>query len=353
MITNKIEIPEIVHLLTLRIEDLVYALGLQGEKDANDFVAYNPTRNDTRLGSFRICIRGAKQGVWKEFAGDDQGDALELINYCLFGNSNKHAAIQWAKQFLGVDNIDSGQLKKVKQDAAKRRDEAAVNEKKEREQRCKFAQRIFFGAETKIVGTPVENYLLNRGIDFQKLGRLPKAFRYVPACWYSKDESYPAMVTAITAPNGKFSAVHRTYIYPIDGKYVKKDKRVLGDFAGATIRVWRGDTQASISQLEKGLVPETANSRTLILTEGIEDALSVAMACPEYRIWSAISVGNMRNVSIPDCIDTVIICADNDKPDSVATDAVMRAAEEIEKQGVTVCIARSETGKDFNDQLRA
>lgn len=350
---TNIEIPEIVHLLTLRIDDLVHAIGLQGQYDANDFVAYNPTRNDTHLGSFRICVRGCKQGVWKEFAGGEQGDALELINYCLFGNLDKHNAIQWAKQFLGIVGISSGELKKIQQEAVKRKAETIAREKEQRQQRAKFAQRIFFGAETNIINSPIDNYLSNRGIDIRLLGRQPKSLRFAKECWYSKTESYPALVAAITSPADQFIAVHRTYIFPQDGSYVKKDKRVLGDFAGSVIRIWRGDTNASIKQLETGKVAETENSDTLILTEGIEDALSVAVACPEYRIWTTISVGNMRNVTIPDCIHNVIICADNDEKDSVAADAVIKAAEEIEKQRVTVRIARSEVGKDFNDQLTA
>lgn len=84
---NGITIPEIVQALSDRMEDLVCALGLEGRVDNNDFVAYNPTRQDNHLGSFRICIRGAKRGIWQEFAGSDKGDALELINYCRYGGT--------------------------------------------------------------------------------------------------------------------------------------------------------------------------------------------------------------------------------------------------------------------------
>lgn len=352
---KNIEIPEIVHLLTLQIRELIDAIGLDGREECNDFVAYNPTRTDNHLGSFRICIRGAKTGTWKEFSGNDVGgDALQLIDYCLFGNADKVEAIKWAKSFLKIDTgISAVKLKKIKQDAEARKIAAAKEDAEKRANNIRFAQRIFFSAEVQIKGTPVEDYLYNRKIDFAEMGRIPAVLRFAPKCWYSKNEpECPAMVAAVYSPENEFCAVHRTYLKLENGIYIKKDKKVLGEFAGGAIRVWRGDTGASISKLESGTVAHTVNSRTLILTEGIEDALSVAVACPEFRIWAAISVGNMKNIKIPQCIDTVIIAADNDAPDSPAAHAVLGAAEEIERQGILVKIARSSFGKDFNDQLK-
>lgn len=352
---KNIEIPEIVHLLTLQIKDLIIAIGLNGREECNDFVAYNPTRQDNHLGSFRICIRGAKQGTWKEFSGNDVGgDALQLIDYCLFGNANKAEAIKWAKSFLKIDTgISAVKLKKIKQDAEARKIAVAKEDAEKRANNIKFAQRIFFSADQNIKGTPVENYLQNRKIDFADLGRIPAVLRYAPKCWYSANEpECPAMVAAVYSPENQFCAIHRTYLKLDNGIYVKKDKKVLGEFASGAIRIWRGDTKASISKLVSGSVPQTENSSTLILTEGIEDALSVAVACPEFRIWAAISVGNMKNIKIPKCIDTVIIAADNDAPDSPAYHAVETAAEELQRQGCLVKIARSLVGKDFNDQLK-
>lgn len=354
---NKIEIPEIVHLLSGKMDYLVVALGLQGRYENNDFVAYNPTRNDTHLGSFRICVKGAKCGTWKEFAGGDAGgDALELINYCLFGNrQNKAEAIKWAKVFLGIDNsLKPGELKMIKQEAREYKAKAAEADKERREKSKKMAERIFLSAEPSIAGTPVEDYLLNRGIDLRELGKHPKALRYAPKCWFSLEEpEVPAMVACVNAPDGSFMAVHRTFLQNDKGLWVKRKKRVLGDCAGGVIRLWRGDTNASISRLEAGTVKETENSGVLIISEGIENGLSVAVACPEYRVWASISSSNMANVKIPKCIETVIIAADNDEPDSPADRGIMKAAEEFERQGCTVKIAYSPNGKDFNDQLKA
>lgn len=69
-----IKIDEIANALRADILNLCHAIGLQGKTDGNDFVAFNPTRADKHLGSFRVCIRGAKQGIWAEFASGERGD---------------------------------------------------------------------------------------------------------------------------------------------------------------------------------------------------------------------------------------------------------------------------------------
>ena len=51
-----IKIDEITNALRADILNLCYAIGLQGKLDGNEFVAYNPTRADKHLGSFRICV---------------------------------------------------------------------------------------------------------------------------------------------------------------------------------------------------------------------------------------------------------------------------------------------------------
>lgn len=56
-----IKIDEIANALRADILNLCHAIGLQGKTDGNDFVAFNPTRADKHLGSFRVCIRGANK----------------------------------------------------------------------------------------------------------------------------------------------------------------------------------------------------------------------------------------------------------------------------------------------------
>jgi 5S rRNA maturation endonuclease (ribonuclease M5) len=54
-------------------------LGLDGKLNGREYVMYNPTRDDTKLGSFSINI---DTGVWADFAsGDTGGDMIDLWAY--------------------------------------------------------------------------------------------------------------------------------------------------------------------------------------------------------------------------------------------------------------------------------
>lgn len=351
-----VKIDEIANALRADILNLCQAIGLQGKVEHNDFVAYNPTRNDKHLGSFRICIRGAKQGVWCEFASSERGDPLDLINYCLFGNSsNKHEAIVWAKRFLGLEN-GKATLKQVKQRAEETRKACEEQQKIDNENFRKYAAKIFYQAKPEIKGTPAELYFRARGINFNVLRKQPHAIRFAPECYFERDKRtgrkiyMPAVVTAIHNSQNEFVGVHRTFIEKIDGEWKRKTKKVLGSFAGGAIRLWRGKTAAPISKLPT-LEKLDDIDETLIICEGIEDGLSIAMACPEYRIWTSISVSNMQNIEIPKGINQVIIAGDVDGDQAVATKQVNSAADAFIRAGKMVRIARPQHAHDFNDEL--
>lgn len=353
---NDITIEEIANALRADIQNLVYGIGLQGKIEGNEFVAYNPTRADKHLGSFRICIRGAKQGLWCEFAGNDRGDPIDLINYCLFHNDiNKHEAIEWGKSFLGLGKGDVT-LKQVKKRAEEQKNEGERLRKIENENYKKYAQKIYLEAQETIKGTPAEFYFNARGIDFNILGKQPHALRYGAKVYYGKDQEtmqdlyYPAVVTAIHGQNNEFVGVHRTYLEQINGVWRRKNKKVLGSFAGGAIRIWRGKTGLPIAKLEKEKNLDD-DDLTLVVCEGIEDALSLAMACPQFRIWTSISVSNMRNLEIPGIIKNIIIAADNDGEGTIASQQVEAAAQTFIRAGKTVRVARPKKAHDFNDML--
>lgn len=354
---SDIKIEEIANALKADIQNLCYALGLQGKLDGNDFVAYNPTRVDKHLGSFRVCIRGAKQGIWAEFASGEKGDPIDLINYCLFKNSiNKHEAIEYAKEFLGISNGKYDNLKKVKQRAEEQKQKAEEEIKKQTDLFKKRAQKIFLEANPHIKNTPAERYFNARGIDFKVLGKYPNSLRFEPKCYYEKNAKtgeniyMPAIIASVNDQDNEFVAIHRTYIELIEGRWKRKDKKVLGAFAGSAIRLWRGKSGLSIQQLKNKKDLDEID-QTLIICEGIEDGLSIALACPEYRIWTSLSISNMKNIKIPEAIKTVIIASDNDGEYHIATQYVKQAAEAFQRQGLTVKIARPENSHDFNDEL--
>ncbi len=90
----------------------------------------------------------------------------------------------------------------------------------------------------------------------------------------------------------------------------------------------------------------------MVIGEGIETCLSIALACPELRVLAAVSMGNMGSIGLPDQVRHIILAADNDlKPKAQA--AFQRVIERHLDAGRDVRVARSAVGKDFNDALCA
>jgi phage/plasmid primase-like uncharacterized protein len=145
-------------------------------------------------------------------------------------------------------------------------------------------------------------------------------------------------------------AIHRTWLAQApSGAWGKADlanaKKVLGSFAGGCIRLWRGASGAAL-----GMAPD---GDVTILAEGIETALSCAIACPEYRVLASVSLSNMAAVRLPDTITEIIVAADNDAGNPAARKALKAALHQFAQQGRTVRLAVPEIEHgDWNDVLR-
>ena len=119
----------------------------------------------------------------------------------------------------------------------------------------------------------------------------------------------------------------------------------MAPLPGAAIYLWRGKSN-------KPAAGAPAKTDTLVLCEGVEDGLTVALAVPEARVWCAYSLSNLGNIVIPQCAAKVIVCCDNDWGKPGAEKQLASALEKLTAQGVPVFEARSPVGKDFNDCLR-
>jgi hypothetical protein len=230
---------------------------------------------------------------------------------------------------------------------------------------------LWLAGQERIAGTPVDHYLRGRGIDLSRLGRpppaaeggqpdqrgrAPRALRYHPELW-ADGRYWPAMLAIIRdGPTGQAIGCHRTFLARgPDGAWRKAPlgpegaKRSYGQVKGGFIPLWRGRSG-------KPLRFAPAGDR-VALTEGIEDGLTIALACPEYRVLAAISAGNFQAIALPEQVSTVLICADNDpltlpggKPHPARL-AVQAAIARFQREGRRVLIARPDGAKDFNAVL--
>lgn len=360
------EIAEALKARTLEVAER-YAPG--GRVDKGKYWTLNPWRTDRAVGSFYVNLTGAYAGRYHDHASGEDGDMLDLIRYAL--GCDARTALTEARQFLGMDAETSEQkaLRLRKQDEAKARraraaQDAEVLTKKKRGR----AYAMFLQGQKELEGTPVAAYLANRAIGLDVLGRAPGSLRYLPKCNYFHTDpetgefietTFPAMIAAIYGPaheDGRapeFWGVHRTYLAQDDagswGKApVPSPKKVFGSMQGGYIRLWtgtgpRGGKGAALSKAPAG--------DHVYISEGIEDALSVAVIHPHARVLCAISLGNLKEVQLPAAITRVTIVADNDDGKEQLR-LIDQAQAHFLKQGRTVKIYRNTWGgKDINDAL--
>ena len=297
--------------------------------------------DNTPGSSMWVHLRGAKQGHWQDAATGEFGDALDLLAACRYGGDKK-AAYAAGLAWLGIG--DSPEPTRRPPPRPRPSDDDPETAKKRA-----YALRLYLEAQPALAFTPVAGYLADRGIDLAALGRQPRALRYHPNLHHHETGmNFPAMVAAISGPDGSHIATHRTYLERTGGGWIKlrvpNPKLVLGNFAGGSIRIWRGASGRSLK--------DAPAAEPVLIGEGIETCLSIALNLPELRILSAVSLGNMGSVWLPDQVRMVILAADNDA-NPVTRLALQRAIERHIDAGREVRIARAQDCNDFNDMMRA
>lgn len=345
------DVSDIARMLSGRIDQLVPEI-LPGAVKAGHEWQVGSIAGE-RGKSMSIHSSGPRAGVWCDFSNQNfKGDALDLVAFVLFGGDKKRA-VAWAKSWLGIDGMDPQRLKtqraKIKAQARRQDEQAAALA----ERRTRQARAIWLNSSPKLSGTAVDLYLMGRGISIDDLPKPPGAIRFASRLKYfdprSRAESmWPAMVAAIVDGEGKICAAHRTYLHQArPGLYLKapvvNPKLTLGSYGGGSIPLSRGASGKPIKDAPDGDV--------IILTEGIEDGLTLSICLPEYRVHAAISVGNFQNVRLPQNITDVIIAADNDAAGSQAARSLQSAIDVFSGQGRQVFLARPPEGKDFNEML--
>lgn len=344
---------EIRAALLQRIDQLARELAPGGTISSGYYISRNPRRDDRKPGSFWIRVKGSGLGVWKDEATMDKaGDVISLVQHCA-GLHDMTAVRKWCISWLGWDHgIDRAKLEtKKKADRYFREQEERLAADELRDKRKK-AKGWWLHAQEQIEGTPVETYLASRGIPLHKLPHPPKALRLLPQADHTDSDgvvtTWPCMIGAMTDRQGQIIAVHRTFL-AADGSGKAPVK--------AAKKIWPHGWQGSVVRLSRGgkLTPEEAArqgvSGPLVITEGIEDGLSIALACPDYRVWAAGTLGNFGYVPVDHpCVSHVIIFADNDQGEGAKRLFDKGVKMLREKRRITV--ARAPTGKDANDLLR-
>lgn len=346
--THLVEISDLAEMLAQRIDALCVHLLPNGKRERNEYLVGSVAGEPGR--SMSVCLRGARQGLWKDFSSDaDSGDALDLVAAVLFRN-DKGEAVKWSRSWLGLDTLDPNRLEQRRRQAKAAADE---RDKKAHAEMMKIrgdAKRIWHGAQADILASPVHHYFMGRAIDMRRLERIPGAIRFSPSCWCAETNTrLPAMVSQIQTLEEGHISTHRTYLqrFP-DGSWKKakleEPKKTLSSFRGGFIALNRGASGKPIKEAPPGDL--------VIIAEGIETGLSIAVEMPEARVLAGVSVTNFQNLVLPPAITRVTIAADNDGDNEKSAAAVDRAAQRFVDQGREVKIIYPPSGNDFNDYLQ-
>jgi hypothetical protein len=358
---------QIKQILQEQIETLCRDLLPDGTRNGRYWIARNPSRDDRKAGSFYVWLTGVPGG-WRDDATGEKGDVFQLIALVekIDIKTNFGAVLEWSRKWLRLDGLSPPERQQRVEHAETKAKERAAGEIDLAEKNIRRAQALYFESKSRtFLGSPADRYLQSRGVNVKDLGRKPGALGWLPdAKLRETGQHWPCLVAGITGPDERIVSVHRTFLEPDGSDKLSKVNRQYFDtqsgkwdeaparkiwpsFKGGAIRLWRGESKLSIGQaIEHGLI------ETLLLCEGVEDGLSMALARPDLRVWCAGSLGNLRELVMPACIDRVIINADNDWGKPQAQRQFDEALAALTRQGLDVSVARSPIGKDANDALR-
>lgn len=340
-----VPIDVIVAGLTGRIDQLAREIIPGGRRDGAEWRAGSIQGEPGQ--SFAVRLTGAKAGTWADFAASPAagmrgqyfgGDALDLVAWGLFGG-NKTEAIRWAKAWLGLERTDKPFTTRAPSAPARR-----AEVERDQEAKRQKARALWHGAQP-IAGTPAAAYLAGRGIDLAALPRVPGALRFSPKVWCQEASAQlPAMLAAITC-RGELVACHRTYLAEERGTWrkapLRNAKRSLGSYAGGFIPLARGPSGKPIA--------EAPPDDVVAITEGIEDALTVALHEPELRVVAAVSGNNLGSIILPPHIRNVLLVFDRDGENPGPRAQRARAQQWFRDLGCATQIVRPPEGfKDFN-----
>lgn len=278
-------------------------------------------------------FRKEEQGRWF-CRGCGWGDGIDLVRK--FTHRTFPETLRWLASYLGVPHEE-------------RRPPAVrcLEEDPEARRRARLA-RLSEDWDRAVPladlpdSAPVRRYLAARGLGRCDPSPMLRAEADAP-CWDASGEGrpklagrFPTMLARVTDAAGGLITLHRTYLTPEGGKapVAAVKKLAPGAVEGGLVR----------------LFPPTA---ILCLAEGIETALSVH-EMTGLPAWSAISLTGFRRFeTVPECVEVVRICGDNDRSYAGAAGAyelaarLKRSRPELE---VSVHIP-AEAGTDWNDVL--
>lgn len=369
MISRENDTAQIKEGLKARIDALCAKLLPDGRREGRLWVAHNPITNDhAKSREFKVALT-RDVGAWKDWRTGEKGDVIGLVAYCQA--TDFKGALDWARDFLGLRSMSWADRQRFAAQAEEARAKAARQAEQARLERMSRAERLWTSGFQDGAGSTAEAharaYFAARGCPIDGIvNRDRQTFRFAADAEYWKRAEYrnengrsrkikdgprfPAVLSAMRAPTGQVTAVHCTFLDPLGPRKLpigegENAKMMFGEAKGSMIRISHGP---------EGEPPETAvRPYPLVLCEGVEDGLSLALAIPEARVWAAGTLSAMASapVWLP-CVSAIVVSQDNDWHSKTAQAQFDAVIAELVKPGKPLTTIASHVGKDFNDLMK-
>jgi len=320
------EIAAIRHHLVVNVEAVCrYYLAL-GRKVGRYWIVGNIHNKLGQSMAVRLYDTNPERiGLWVDYATGEHGDVFDLIGSatgidgfkdilaeaCRFLNMADLSALPHPSSFINIQRI---------------------RQRKERNSDSVHAARRLFDLTKPIKGTLAEKYLLQRGLT--NLSQT-QSLRFLERCYYTQEDGkrlvLPAMIAAVTDGQGNITGVQRTWLSEEGHKNtaVLHNVKALGRIRGAAVRFGQAKEQ-------------------LLVGEGIETVLSLAMALPLLPMAACLSANHLAAFDLPAALRHLLITQDNDPP---GHRLAIRLATRAQRIGITTCIL-TPRHDDFNTDLQ-
>jgi hypothetical protein len=255
-------------------------------------------------------------GRWVDFATAQSGDLLDLIAHTCRLHTFRDV-LEEARRFLSLPEREHQRSVPARPAVPSGSPEAA---------------RRLFASAKPIPGTLAAIYLRHRGIAVA--GDLP-ALRFHPTCFYrahegAPRETWPALLAAVTDPEGVVTGVLRTWLAR-DGSgkaLIATPRRSMGRLLGHGVRL--GDA-----------------SDILAAGEGLETMLSLRVVLPALPIVAALSATHLAGFIPPTGLRRLYIARDNDRVGRRAAEMLSARAD---AEGIEALVLAPHWD-DFNTDL--
>ncbi len=257
-------------------------------------------------------------GKWTDAQSGEHGDLLDVIGESL-GLIDFADVAEEARRFLGLPHPEPERQPRTS------RTPPAPSGSSE-------AARRLWRMTRPLIGSLAETYLRGRGItDLRGTENL----RSHPTCYWRPEgggptETWPAMIAAVTDPDGRITGAHRTWLHR-DGSGkapVDPPRKAMGELLGNAVRFGEAEDVMAVG-------------------EGIETILSLRQVLPKMPMASALSAGHLSAIQFSPHLRRLYIVRDNDPAGDAARDSLVDRTIGAGIEAITL----SPMLGDFNDDL--